>query len=65
MKVITAVRKYLNTNREIFLQSTSDIGIYAVDKNADFHQRYGDRVANARVKRIDTEESLNAVTIYI
>ena len=65
MKVITAVNKYLNTDREIFLQSVGDIGIYAVDKNKDFRLRYGSRVADTKVKMIDTEESPDAVTIYI
>ena len=65
MKVITAVNKYLDTDREIFLQSVSDIGIYAVDKSKDFRLHFGSRIADTRVKRIDTEESPDAVTIYI
>ena len=65
MKVITAVKKYLMTDKEIFLQSVNDVGVYAVDKSVDFYSRYGDRVANASVKRIDIDESPSSVTIYI
>ena len=65
MKVITAVKKYLDTDREIFLQSVNDIGIYAVDKNKDFRLHFGSRIADTKVKQIDIEESPDAVTIYI
>lgn len=65
MKVITAVKKYLNTDKEIFLQCVNDIGVYIVHKDKDFYLEYGERIANTKVKRIDTEESPDAVTIYI
>lgn len=65
MKVITAVKKYMKTDREIFLECVNDVGVYVVDKNKDFYLQYGERIANAKVKKIDTEESPEAVTIYI
>ena len=65
MKVITAVNKYLKTDREIFLQSINDIGIYVVPKDEDFVQRFGTVVANTNVKKVDENESPDAVTIYI
>ena len=65
MKVITAVKKYMKTDREIFLECVNDVGVYVVDKNKDFYLQYGERIANAKVKKIDTEESSEAVTIYI
>lgn len=42
MKVKTAVRKYLETEREIFLQSINDIGIYVVHKDRDFYLEFGE-----------------------
>lgn len=65
MKVITAVKKYLKTDREIFLQCVNDIGVYVVNKDKDFYLEYGSVIADTKVKRIDAEESPNAVTIYI
>lgn len=65
MKVITAVKKYIKTDREIFLQSMKDVGIYVVHKEKDFYLDFGERIADAKVHHIDEAESPDAVTIYI
>ena len=66
MKVITAVKKYLKTDKVIFLQCDTDgTVILSVDKNEDFHIEYGERIANSKVKKIDEDESPDAVTIYL
>lgn len=66
MKTITAVKKYLTTNKEIFLQHGEDIStINLVNKENDFTLEYGERIANATVKKIDEQENPDAVTIYI
>lgn len=65
MKVITAVKKYLKTNKEIFLQSVEDGNIYVVNKEKNFVDRYGTVVANTKVHHIDENESPDAVTIYL
>lgn len=66
MKVITAVKKYLNTDKEIFLQCDTDgTVIQHVNKDKDFYLAFEERVADAKVKRIDDKESPDAVTIYL
>ena len=65
MKVITAVKKYLNTNREIFLESLSNGAIISVNKDKDFYSEFGDIIADAKVRRINDVEDPDAVTIYI
>lgn len=65
MKVITAVRKYIKTEKEIFLQSMNDIGVFVVHKDKDFCLDFGDKVASAKVHHIDETESPDAVTIYL
>lgn len=65
MKVITAVKKYMKTDREIFLQAVADGTFVYVDKDKDFHLEFGSRIADSKVKRIDEKESPDAVTIYI
>lgn len=65
MKVITAVRKYAKTDREIFLQSVNDIGVFVVHKDKDFCLEFGSEVSNSKVHHIDETESPDAVTIYI
>ena len=66
MKVITAVKKYLKTDKEIILQCDTDGTVISfVDKSKDFHIEYGERIANSKVKKIDEDESPDAVTIYL
>lgn len=65
MKVITAVKKYIKTDKEIFLECVKDGTFVVVHKDKDFHLEVGSRIADTKVKRIDTEESPDAVTIYI
>ena len=65
MKAITAVKKYMKTDREIFLQSVADGTFVYVDKNKDFNIEFGSRIADSKVKRIDEKESPDAVTIYL
>ena len=65
MKVITAVKKHLKTDREIFVQSENDGSFFYVQKDKDFVFEYGSVIAESKVKRIDLEESDGAVTIYI
>lgn len=65
MKVITAVNKYIKTDKEIFLECVKDGTFVVVHKDKDFHLEFGSRIADTKVKRIDTEESPDAVTIYI
>lgn len=65
MKVITAVKKYLNTDKEIYLECICDGTIAIVHKDKDFYLEFGSVIADTKVKKIDTEESPDAVTIYI
>lgn len=66
MKVITAVKKYLKTDREIFLQCDTDgTVILRVDKDKDFNLQFGERIANAKAINVDEDESPDAVTIYL
>ncbi len=66
MKVITAVKKYLKTDKEIFLQCDTDgTVIQYVNKDKDFYLAFGERIADSKVKRIDDRESPDAVTIYL
>lgn len=62
MKVITAVKKYLKTEKEIFIQNKESF--HVVRKDKDFYLEFGERIAYSRVKKIDEEESPDAVTIY-
>ena len=65
MKVITAVKKYINTDKDIYLECENDGTFIKVPKDKDFHLEFGCRIADTKVKRIDTEEGEEAVTIYI
>lgn len=66
MKVITVYKKYKDTDREIFLQCDTDgTVIIHVNKDKDFTLEFGERIADAKVKKIDDKESPDAVTIYI
>lgn len=66
MKVITAVKNYIKTDKEIVLQcDREDTAISFVDKKKDFYLVYGERIANSKVKRIDEDESPDVVTIYL
>ena len=65
MKVITAVKKYMKTDKEIFLEFVKDGTFVVVHKDKDFYLEFGSVIADTKVKRIDTEESPDAVTIYI
>lgn len=65
MKVITAVNKYLRTDREIFIESVSDGSLVHITKRKDISLEFGERIANCKVKKIDEEESEKFVTIYI
>lgn len=65
MKTITAVKKYLNTDKEIFLECVSDGTLVIVHKDKDFHLEFGERIADCKVDHIDENESPDAVTIYI
>lgn len=65
MKVITAVNKYKNTDKEIFLESQKDGTFVVVHKDKDLYLEFGSRIADSRVHHIDEEESPDAVTIYL
>ena len=65
MKVITAIKKYAKTDKEIFLECVKDGTLAIVHKDKDFYLEFGSRIADTKVKKIDTEESPDAVTIYI
>lgn len=65
MQVKTAVKKFINTDREIFVQAEKDGSFFSVNKDKDFTSEYGSIIAESKVKRIDTEESDEAVTIYL
>lgn len=65
MKVITAVKKYLKSDREIFIQSKKYGDFISVPRDKDFYLEFGSVIAEAKVKMIDTEECDEAVTIYI
>lgn len=66
MKVITAVKKYMKTDKEIFLQCDTDgTVILHVDKDKDFYLEFGERIANAKAKNVDEKENPDAVTIYL
>ena len=63
MIVKTAVRQYKTTDKEIFLQSKTDLAY--VDKDDDVEEKFGYTVSHAKVKRIDTTEAPDSITIYI
>lgn len=65
MKVITAVKKYINTDKEIFIEAVKDGAFVRVDKEKDFTIEFGSRIADSKVKNINDTESPDAVTIYI
>lgn len=65
MKVITAVNKYLNTDKEIFLECVSDGTLAVVHKDKDFYLEFGEQIADCKVAHIDENESPDAVTIYL
>ena len=65
MKVITAVKKYMKTDKKIFLECVKDGTFVVVHKDKDFYLEFGSVIADTKIKRIDTEESPDAVTIYI
>lgn len=62
MMVKTAVQRYRNTEKEIFLQSK--LGIGYVDKNDDIEEKFGTTIARTKVKKIDEHEAPDSVTIY-
>lgn len=62
MIVKTAVNKYINASKEIFLQSGLDF-VY-VNKEENVERQFGYLVSHAKVKKIDEDESPDAVTIY-
>jgi hypothetical protein len=62
MIVKTAVNKYINTSKEIFLQSGLDF--VSVNKEENVERQFGYSVSHAKVKKIDEDESPDAVTIY-
>lgn len=63
MKVITRVNEYLNSDKEIFIESKKDGIFVKVEKDKNFFIEYGERIANAKVK--ETHETETLVTIYI
>ncbi len=67
MKVVTAVKKHLNTDREIFLECV-DGTLVKVPKDKDFYLEFGSVIAETKVKNIeiqDPEGMTGEVTIYI
>lgn len=65
MKVKTAVKKYLDTDREIFLQSEKFGDFFTIEKKDAYSRLNITVIGESKVKRIDAEESDAAVTIYI
>lgn len=65
MKVKTAVKRYLETDREIFLQSEKFGDFVEIEKEDAYSRLNLTVIGEAEVKRIDEEESDEAVTIYI
>ncbi len=68
MKVITAVKKHLNTDREIFLECVKDGTLVLVPKDKDFYLEFGSVITETKVKNIEIEDPegmTGAVTIYI
>lgn len=65
MKVKTAVKEFIGTGREIFVQAEKDGSFFSVSKDKDFVSEYGSIIAESKIKKIDTEESEEAVTICI
>ena len=68
MKVITAVKKYLKTDREIFLECVKDGTLVIISKDKDFYLEFGSVIAETEVKNIEIEDPegfKGAVTIYI
>lgn len=68
MKVITAVKKYLKTNRDIFLECVKDGTLVIVSKDKNFYLEFGSVIAETKVKNIEIEDPeglKGAVTIYI
>lgn len=65
MQVKTAVKNFIDSDREIFVQVEKGGSFFLVSKDKDFVSEYGSIIAESKVKRIDTEESEEAVTIYL
>lgn len=68
MKVIKAVKKYLKTDREIFLECVKGSTLVIVPKDKDFYLEFGSVIADTKVKNIeieDPEDLKGSVTIYI
>lgn len=62
MKAKTAIKKFVRTDREIFLQSKKSSDFISV--NSNFLLEINDVILNAKVDHIETENP-DAVTIYI
>lgn len=68
MKVITAVKKYLKADRDIFLECVKDGTLVIVPKDKDFYLEFGSVIAETKVKNIEIEDPegiQGVVTIYI
>lgn len=67
MKVNTAVKKYLKTDRDIFLECVKG-GLVIVPKDIDFYLEFGSVIAETKVKNIELEDPeglKGSVTIHI
>lgn len=65
MKVKTAVKKYLDTDRKIFLQSEKFGDFFKIEKEDAYSRLNLTVIGETKVKQIDEEESNEVVTIYI
>ncbi|GLB26539.1 hypothetical protein LXJ15735_27800 [Lacrimispora xylanolytica] len=63
MKVITRVNEYLDSDKEIYIESLNGGSCVKVKKEQNFFLQFGEKVANTKVKRTDITETL--VTILI
>lgn len=64
MKVVTRVNEYLDSDKEIFIESEKGrFPLIKVDKSQNLFLQCGERIANAKVKMTEKTDAL--VTIVI
>lgn len=63
MKVITRVNEFMDTDKEIFIESLKGGFLVKVDKRINLYLQVGEKIAEAKVKRTDETDTL--VTILI
>lgn len=65
MKTINAIKKYLETDKRIFLQPTEGTGVYVVRKDKKPYFGLNGKITSSEVHHIDEQENPDSVTIYI